>query len=773
MRWLRENGRYLTPSGLGDLMFMLSYYLCALIGVQVVIGVVLFGVALAFYSLRLLLDWYVPLTQFWALGWAAALREGEAIWWSPILWLAPAWLAAVSVPLVLTYWVVYQQHDARRRTLEEWAVELGPIALGAGAFALAEHAATVTPGNPLRWVLLYATAVSAVSVFLRNGWFCLTLPEKFGWRLRAPRVSRVRQTLVKWLRSSLYVAFALAGIGVVDSLGQSVFIGVVRDNLFAWGSGGAGVLVAFVAIQRAADWIGGESGTKFKRFVAHNYKLVALIVALAVLIALAAVHAAVLQSICWSDHLPRWRAQAPIDWADVSPTRADAPTHNEALRWTWGVWSVIAVCIGLSIGFLNNSTLHRFYASRLMRTYLGAANFSRMRQFGRERYAAATYGSTVVQTHENDDIRLDTYYRAPTAGPLHIVNVTLNESVSRTSNLQREDRKGVAMSIGPAGIGVNGSFHPWRPAASAADDASPAADPPTPLEASVQDQALSAWMAISGAAVSTGLGRMSSVGTSMLSWLANIRLGYWWKPPPQLRAVAPEVAQRQASPWWPANAFRLMQQEMLGQFNGKPDRYWNLSDGGHFENTGAYELIRRRVPLIFVADNGADAKYAFNDVQNLVRRVRIDLGAEIRFMDGAELDNLVNQSRAEHGPLRALLGAPNDFQPSPKMTSKCVLVATVEYAPDAAGRRASSRLVLMKPALTCFAPIDVRAYGETHPDFPQQSTADQFFDEAQWESYRKLGLEIGRALFAHWGAFVDAVPRAAGVAGEVQIKATA
>jgi hypothetical protein len=207
----------------------------------------------------------------------------------------------------------------------------------------------------------------------------------------------------------------------------------------------------------------------------------------------------------------------------------------------------------------------------------------------------------------------------------------------------------------------------------------------------------------------------------------------------------------------PANAYGLMWQEMRGKFIGQACRHWNLSDGGHFENTGAYELIRRRVPLIVVSDNGADANYAFNDVQNLVRRARIDLGAEIRFLTATELDNLVHLAGPDHAPLRALLGCPEDFKPSPRMTSKCVLLACATYTDGT-----SSLLVFVKPALTYFAPLDVRAYGDANPEFPQQSTADQFFDEAQWESYRKLGLEIGRAVFGHWGALAGAVASANG-----------
>ena len=771
IRWLRENGRYLTPSGASDFMFMAAYYLRALIGVQSVLGVVLFGIALLFYTVRLLLDSYIPLPQFWALSWAPALREGATLWWSPILWLAPLSLAAISAPLVLTYWMVYQRHSAQR-TPEEWAVALAPVILGLAALGLAWYANAVVPANPVKFVLLYAGVLFAMSLAIRNLLFTAMLGA--GWSSQAPLVARARQKLTRWLTRSLYAALALAGIGLIDSLGQSIFIGIVRDELLGWGGGGAGVVAAIMAIRRAADWLGGQSSTGVKQFIERNYKLVALIVALVAIVALASLHAAVVQTVCWSNQLMGWRDLAPSDWDAVAPTRYATPLHDELLMWTWAVWLTIAVLIGLSIGFLNNSTFHRFYASRLTRTYLGAANFARLRLFLEKlksaRSGAATaapqtaaqgYGSSVLESHRDDDLAMRSYFRVASAGPLHLINVALNESVSKTSNLQREDRKGVAMCIGPAGIGVNSVFRPWQPGPDMAGNVIAAAGDGDATLRTVERLPLGAWVAISGAAVSTGLGRMSATGISLLTWLANIRLAYWWKPAPLMRAVAADIAVRDANPMRPANAFGLMWQEMRGAFFGQAGRYWNLSDGGHFENTAAYELIRRRVPLILVSDNGADPTYAFNDVQNLVRRVRIDLGAEIRFMDGAQLDNLVNQSRPEHAPLRALLGAPGDFQPSPKMTSKCVLVATVEYSSDAGGKCARSLLVLVKPTLTHFAPLDVRAYGETNPDFPQQSTADQFFDEAQWESYRKLGLEIGRALFAHWGALVEAVPQAA------------
>lgn len=761
IRWLRENGRYLTPSGVGDFMFLATYYLRSLIGVQAVLGVALFGIALLFYTLRLLLDEFVPLPQFWALGWAATLRDGGVLWWSPILWLSPLVLIATSVPLVLTYWTLYQRHR-RGRTPEDWAFELGPAILGLTALALAWYAEQRSPENPIKYVLLYAGFTLAVALLIRNLYFNVQLGS--GWNMQAPLVARARQKLTHGLMTSFYTALALAAIGVVDSLGQSAFIGLVRGELGTWGGGGVGVAALVLAVRRTADWLTGDAKSRFVQIITRNYKLVALGAAMLAILALATVHAVVVQAVCWSNRILDWQAQAPNDWDAVAPTRATVPLHDELLAWTWLVWLMIAVLIGLSVGFLNNSTLHRFYASRLTRTYLGATNFARLKLFWEKlnatrassapapQSAEKPYGSTVVESHRDDDLALRSYYELESAGPLHLINVTLNESVSKTSNLQREDRKGVAMSIGPAGISVNGAFRHWVAGTNQTGNVLAAeTSDADPQLSTVERLPLGAWTAISGAAVSTGLGHMSAMGISLLTWIANVRLAYWWKPAPVMRTVAPEVAARDARPMRPANAYGLMWQEMRGKFIGRTGQHWNLSDGGHFENTGAYELIRRRVPLIIVSDNGADADYTFNDVQNLVRRVRLDLGAEIRFLTAMELDNLVALAAPEHAPLRALLATPEDLKPSPRMTSKCVLLARATYTDGA-----SSLLVFVKPALTYFAPLDVRAYGDTHPDFPQQATADQFFDEAQWESYRKLGLEIGRAVFAHWDALAGA-----------------
>ena len=57
-----------------------------------------------------------------------------------------------------------------------------------------------------------------------------------------------------------------------------------------------------------------------------------------------------------------------------------------------------------------------------------------------------------------------------------------------------------------------------------------------------------------------------------------------------------------------------------------------------------------------------------------------------------------------------------------------------------------SLLIVVKPQLVLDAPVDVQQYTRTNDNFPQETTADPFFSEEQWESYCKLGETIGAHL---------------------------
>jgi hypothetical protein len=224
---------------------------------------------------------------------------------------------------------------------------------------------------------------------------------------------------------------------------------------------------------------------------------------------------------------------------------------------------------------------------------------------------------------------------------------------------------------------------------------------------------------------------------SLLLGLANVRLGYWWNSgtgPRAGRAGAWRILGR----LFPVQAHLV--EEMLARFYGPAERLWYLSDGGHFENTAVYELVRRRLPFIVACDNGCDPAYAWADVGNLVRKLRLDFGAQVRFLEPAEIAAAVDPA------LQGVIVPWSTFAAWDGATrgrGGYATLAEVTYE-DTTER---TTILFLKPALRGDETADVLTYWSRHPEFPQQSTLDQFFDEDQWESYRRLGDACGTAVF--------------------------
>ncbi len=264
--------------------------------------------------------------------------------------------------------------------------------------------------------------------------------------------------------------------------------------------------------------------------------------------------------------------------------------------------------------------------------------------------------------------------------------------------------------------------------------------------------ALSQWTAISGAAVAPGMGAQTSIGLSLLLAISNVRLGYWWDS-----GVDPSV-QRGALPKPSVRLLKFvgrilpvqmsLMQELVARFHGPHQALWFLSDGGHFENTACYELLRRRVPIIVVCDDGADPEYQWEDLANLVRKARIDFGAEIHMLKPPSdsigtVDDLRPRGPENGGPAlsyRHVAAARVVYPDDGQITVSGTDPGTVDGTPRG---RTESLLIIVKPTLTGDEPLDVLQYAASHSTFPQETTSDQFFDEAQWESYRKLGEHIG------------------------------
>lgn len=231
---------------------------------------------------------------------------------------------------------------------------------------------------------------------------------------------------------------------------------------------------------------------------------------------------------------------------------------------------------------------------------------------------------------------------------------------------------------------------------------------------------------ISGAAMSSNMGyHSSSALVTFALTLFNARLGWWLGNPGA--AGGDQRYTRFAQPPYRRAFPRLSLAPLVMEAFGLTDdtsRYVLLSDGGHFDNLGLYEMVLRRCRCIVVVDASQDTQAAFEDLGATVRKIRIDFGIDIVF----------EQPMALYAT-----GAPELEQGHGRYGA----VATIHY-PD--GDNRLGLLLYIKPGLLGEEPRDVLQYARAHPAFPHQSTLDQFFDEAQFESYRRLGEHVVTAL---------------------------
>ena len=496
---------------------------------------------------------------------------------------------------------------------------------------------------------------------------------------------------------------------------------------------------------------------------------------------------------------------------------ADCAEPGERVYWVTAIAFMLLAALswlfGRSWPFLNNSTLLPLYTARLVRAYLGASNPKRIGA-GEDKNGSAP--GTVTRVMECDDMQIrerwwsndtrrnenDTSQDDPCAkdpfakgAPLHLVNVTINESLDGKSRVQQNDRRGIGMAVGPAGISAGVRHHvvfsestnsEYEPTAIVFPKDDPSLGRPfrmfdyPPVKSGSDEPkvlyegkplSLGQWAGISGAAFSTGIGSRTSLGLSFIAGFFNVRLGFWWDsgvdPAKRGRATRSRL-----SKWFtcalPVQSYLL--DEFFARFHGTARRWWHLSDGGHFENTGAYELIRRRLPLIVIIDAGADPDYAYEDLANLIRKARIDFDAEIEFLDHEALRALRACQEGERlgsleyfGTLEMLRRGPWDEDPIPSTDGTTPATQPVLGPPDRSRRSLAhaalawvryegrpepdSLIVCIKPTLVGDEPPDITHYQTANQDFPQQTTTDQFFDEAQWESYRKLGQLITERVF--------------------------
>ena len=359
-------------------------------------------------------------------------------------------------------------------------------------------------------------------------------------------------------------------------------------------------------------------------------------------------------------------------------------------------WRLLAMfgCIStvmgwvLSVGWLldpNMLTVHAFYKARLVRAYMGASNEARAR---------ATHAD-ITEAVPGDDVPLVMLQNTSHGAPYHLINTTLNLVGARDLATVQRFSDYFVMSKRYCGSLRTG----YRPT----------------HEYACGTMSLGTAVSVSGAAASPNMGAQTpSAALVMLLTLFNVRLGYWAPTPNRT--------------YWRAGAARLWPfytiQELLSQTTDLlPFCY--LTDGGHFDNTGVYSLIQRGCRVIVMADCGGDPNATFADLGDLVRKARIDFGAEIYDL---AIDDLRNPSKSHFVAGKIRYG-----------TAHARSIGLPE-------EERKGVIIVVKPNLTLPLSVDVRQYGFDNDDFPQQTTADQWYDEQQFESYRQRGVLSGNAV---------------------------
>ncbi len=372
----------------------------------------------------------------------------------------------------------------------------------------------------------------------------------------------------------------------------------------------------------------------------------------------------------------------------------------------WASWKDLVSALGILTGVaallawtvdINVFSFHMFYRNRLVRCYLGASNGRSARDNvdkGNRRNAHPFTGFDPADSPGVGELAAQR--------PYHIINTALNLTLTR--NLAWQERKAASFMISPLFCGYE-----LEPGTRPKDGRYQSTSSYLAAGKGQGWLALGTALTISGAAASPNMGYHTSPATALLLAVFNVRLG-WWMQNTRSRQDWGRKGPRIGALWMIYELFALAHEER---------RFVYLSDGGHFENLGIYELVKRRCRFIIAVDAGCDGTFRFEDLGNAVRKCQVDFGVRI------DID------------ARALI--------PDKATGRSLFhcaVGEIHYPASSSGDRQVGLLLYVKPSLTGNEPADIAQYAASHPDFPHQTTADQWFDESQFESYRNLGQHV-------------------------------
>lgn len=419
------------------------------------------------------------------------------------------------------------------------------------------------------------------------------------------------------------------------------------------------------------------------------------------------------------------------------------------IAWSWFLWSTseahpgwvfgggslaAGITVGallyprLSLRVLNYLSLNRTYAAMIQNTWvIGAVPAA---------FPVGTSGAHWTSVWPRPDITMETLRKqaaerkredsgtprenteerkASPAGPYHLVCTALNLPGSTSAKLL--DRQSDSFVIAPLFSGS--ALTRWLP---------------TEKHQDLNPMPLAEAAAISGAAISPNMGSKTTRTLSIILTLLNVRLGRWlWNPRPSTNA--PPMKVLTDSP------LALYWKEMLGLASHDDGQIY-LSDGGHFENLGLYELLRRRCKYIIAvsADVGAlDDAFDMGNLGAALRLARVDFGVE-----------------AELGPLVPLLHDPKTGEVKSFFAAGTITYSNGRPADEIPHPEKGTLIFVKTGIIEKKLPADLLKYWkDEHPAFPYDSTTDQQYDQPQFESYRQLGYLAAREMWNSTGKGID------------------
>jgi len=382
-------------------------------------------------------------------------------------------------------------------------------------------------------------------------------------------------------------------------------------------------------------------------------------------------------------------------------------------RQWWFAGALLMVLVGSWRIDINVFSLHNFYRNRLTRCYLGATNNARK-------------PNAFTGFDDHDDLPMSSLRGQR---PTHIVNTAVN--ISDGSQLAWQQRQAASFMFSPYYCGFKlPETEVWYDTYHYTGEGGPE---------------LGSLVSTSGAAASPNMGYHTNPVMGFIMTIFNARLGRWFGNPLHENHLNRLLShwgckhrlrnppQRQ-SPFW--NLFYLMKE--LVTKTGSTSGYLYLSDGGHFENLGIYELVRRRCKLIVAIDAGADGDYEFEDLGNAIRKCKVDFGITIKL----DINALLPVNDCKYGLF--------------KCGTRHFAIGTIDYLGDGDPEH-MGYLVYIKSSLTGDEPSDLINFKLQEPCFPHDSTVDQFFSESQFESYRRLGEHIAQNLKLPMGTHEQAI----------------